>query len=86
MIDEELSAILPWELDGLKITVAGEELTLKGGQPIVVKKALYGYRRSPQLWQGHLTGEMKRTTMHPCKSEPTIFLHGGQGSAGDHPC
>ena len=50
-IDEWIQTRVPESLGGLEIRVDNEILTLYPGMLLDVMKALYGYRKSPRLWQ-----------------------------------
>ena len=44
-------------------------------------KALYGLRRSPQLWQEHLAACLNRAGFQRCKADPTLYVHREHGWA-----
>ena len=44
-----------------------------------LNKALYGLRRSPQLWQEHLAGCLDRAGFKRCKADPTLYVHREHG-------
>ena len=50
-----------------------KKVTLSGGEYVRVLRALYGYRKSPQLWQRHFTKVIERIGGVRCQSEPTMF-------------
>jgi len=47
---------------------------LRGGEYVRINKALYGYRKAPKLWQGHLTALLIELKLTRSKVEPTIFF------------
>ncbi len=55
-VDELIITRVPREMNGMKIkygSTGDEEVVLCQGTWMIVLTALYGYRRSPKLWQGH---------------------------------
>ena len=40
-----------------------------------LKKALYGLRSSPQLWQAHFANVMERAVFVRCKSDANLYRH-----------
>jgi hypothetical protein len=55
MGEEEIAITLPQEIDGLVIRHKGQTMTLRAPGLYRLKRALYGYRRAPSLWQQYLT-------------------------------
>ena len=73
-IDEEIVTNVPTELVGMELVIEGVKTTLAKDDYLIILKALYGYRRSPQLWQKYLTEMVEETGVEPCRSEPTVFF------------
>ena len=40
-----------------------------------LKKALYGLKSSPQLWQAHFANVMERANFVRCKSDANLYRH-----------
>ena len=40
-----------------------------------LKKALYGLKRSPKLWQEHFASVMKKNGFRRVKSDPNLYVH-----------
>jgi hypothetical protein len=58
-VDQPFATALPMEVDGLVLLdVDDKEVVLKGGSPVIVLRAQYGYRKSPQLWQKWLVQQL----------------------------
>jgi len=54
VLDEEVYTVVPQCLDGLSLDVGeAEPVVLRGGEILRVLRSLYGWRRSPRLWQQH---------------------------------
>jgi len=47
------------------------------GKVLRLRKALYGLRRSPLLWQQELTGTFKRLGFREVPQEPCVMINGG---------
>jgi hypothetical protein len=74
-IDVPVVTAIPWEANGVKLKSAqGETITLTGGQLVLILKALYGYRRSPRLWQLWLADALKRLSMFRSQADPALFV------------
>ena len=54
-MDEKIVTRIPKDLDNLEIVVNNMKTTLQEGDWLEVIKALYGYRKSPKLWQQHFS-------------------------------
>ncbi|CAE8735976.1 unnamed protein product [Polarella glacialis] len=52
--DQDIYVWPPEEVRGVEVTIDGEKATLSPDVPWKLRKALYGYRKSPMLWQEHL--------------------------------
>ncbi|CAE8585279.1 unnamed protein product, partial [Polarella glacialis] len=53
-IDQDIYVWPPEAVRGVEVTIDGEKVTLSPEEPWKLRKALYGYRKSPMLWQEHL--------------------------------
>ena len=73
-LDEDVWTQVPVQLDGLCVKLNGKEEKLQAGQWWQVKKALYGLRRAPKLWQDHLTEILTTMGYKRLKVEPAIFV------------
>ena len=74
LIDQPVYSVLPADLDQLSFELDSvEKVTLSGGEYVRVLRALYGYRKSSQLWQRHFTKVIDRIGGVRCQSEPTMF-------------
>ena len=73
-IDELIVTVVPRELDGLMVQINGEAQQLRAGDCWLIVMALYGYRKSPQLWQHFLIEAVTRLGVYPCRTEPAIFM------------
>src|SRR2546427_1350509 len=49
----------------------------KGNTVLRLRKALYGLRRSPLLWQKELTGTFKGLGFKEIPQEPCVMINGG---------
>ncbi|KAM4063250.1 reverse transcriptase (RNA-dependent DNA polymerase) [Hirsutella rhossiliensis] len=49
---------------------------VKPGRVLLLRKALYGLRRSPLLWQQHLTGSLKSLGFQTVPQEPCVMRKG----------
>ncbi len=75
-MDELIITRVPKELDGIKIQNGDDETVLYEGMWLIVLKALYGYRKSPKLWQAHFLKVLMELTcvnLMCLKSEPVMF-------------
>ena len=56
--------------------IAGKliQITLHAGDVLRVLRALYGYRRSPRLWQDWFVEQMAAALMRRLRSEPSVFI------------
>ena len=52
-----------------------EEFYPSGGVVWKLKKALYGLKSSPQLWQAHFANVMERANFVRCKSDANLYRH-----------
>jgi len=77
-IDEVFYLVVCDELDGLTfmVEIAGKlnQVTLHAGDVLRVLRALYGYRRSPRLWQDWFVEQMAAALMRRLRSEPSVFV------------
>ena len=64
---------LPAECDGLVLHHGKEVVILRGGQWILIGKALYGYRRSPCLWQQWLAERLAEVSLQRSAIDPALF-------------
>jgi hypothetical protein len=48
-----------------------------GDKILLLKKALYGLRKSPLLWQRHLTASLKGLSFNPVPQEPCVLINNG---------
>ncbi|CAE8607831.1 unnamed protein product [Polarella glacialis] len=53
-IDQDIYVWPPEAVRGVEVTIDGKKVTLSPEVPWKLRKALYGYRKSPMLWQEHL--------------------------------
>ena len=75
-VDVPIVTRLPTECDGLVLHQGEEEeLVLRGGQWILIGKALYGYRRSPRLWQQWLTERLEEVSLQRSAIDPALFYN-----------
>jgi hypothetical protein len=74
-IDEWIQTRVPESLGGLEIRVDNEILTLYPGMLLDVMKALYGYRKSPRLWQDWISERLTQLPLSRSKVEPTIYFN-----------
>ena len=58
--DELVQTRIPESLDGLEVMISGKPFTLRTGMLLDVLKALYGYRKSPRLWQDWISEKLTR--------------------------
>ncbi len=72
-IDEVIQTRVPDSLDGLEVQIGGQPVILVAGMLLDVCKALYGYRKSPRLWQDWFSERLERLQMNRSKVEPTIY-------------
>jgi len=80
-IDQEMVTRVTADMAGIIVEVNGERTTLLEGQWLAVEKALYGYRRSPRLWQDHLAAivtELKACELKRATSEPAVYFEFGK--------
>ena len=73
-IDEWIQTRAPESLGGLEVRVDNEILTLYPGMLLDVMKALYGYRKSPRLWQDWISERLTQLPLSRSKVEPTIYF------------
>ena len=75
--DEKIVTRIPKDLDNLEIVVNNMKTTLQEGDWLEVIKALYGYRKSPKLWQQHffktLQG-LKSASLKCLEAEPALCV------------
>ena len=71
-IDVSIATTIPMDLDGLVLTNGSETWTLVGGEPVIVRKAQYGYRKSPQLWQKWLGSGLVSVGLTMSVADPMI--------------
>ena len=74
-IDEMVQTKVPDSLDGLEVQVNGSPVVLQAGMLLDVLKALYGYRKSPRLWQDWITDKLIQIPLRRSKVEPSIFYN-----------
>ncbi|CAE8650949.1 unnamed protein product [Polarella glacialis] len=53
-IDQDIYVWPPEAVRGVEVTIDSKKVTLRPEVPWKLRKALYGYRKSPMLWQEHL--------------------------------
>ena len=76
-MDEVIITRVPKATDGLTIKVDEKEIVLYEGLWLIVLKALYGYKKSPKLWQAHflkVLTELTCVNFQCLKSEPVMFV------------
>ena len=76
-MDEIIITRVPPDLDGMQIKTESGVVTLRVGDWMLVVKALYGYRKAPQLWQKFLfttVKECKKVNMTCLSSEPAMSV------------
>ena len=64
---------VPKSLHGLRVQYQGEELILLEGMLLIVKKALYGYRKAPRLYQDWFADETKKLRVRRSRIDPSVF-------------
>ena len=76
-IDEKVQTRIAADLDGLVVRLqSGKEHTLRGGDLMWVLRALYGYRRSPRLWQDWMSAVLVNDVgFYRSVVEPSVFWH-----------
>ena len=71
-MDELIITRVPKTMNGLTVKIEEKEIVLYEGLELIVLKALYGYRKSPKLWQAHFLKVL--TVNFQClKLEPVSF-------------
>jgi hypothetical protein len=75
LIDKPIYSTVPYDVDGLVLTNGDKTLRLVGGQIIVLRRALYGYRKSPRLWQDFLVRQIEKCELERTQVEPAIFVN-----------
>jgi len=74
-IDTLVVTVVPEEMKHISVTTTdGKVIQLVPGMPLLVKRAQYGYRKAPQLWQIWLGDNLKELTLTQSMVEPTIFF------------
>ena len=76
-MDEKIVTTVPKDLDGLVMQIDGQEIVLHEGDFLEVLKALYGYRRSPRLWQHFFFDKIEKSktvSMKGLLSEPALYV------------
>ena len=74
-MDEKIITRIPRDMHGMEVTIQDTTTRLEEGDWLLVQKALYGYRKSPQLWQKHFfTGlqNLKCASLKCLESEPAL--------------
>ena len=74
-IDEWIQTRVPDSLDGLEVRSDDSPVVLRAGMFLDVLKALYGYRKSPRLWQDWITDKLMQIPLRRSKVEPSIFYN-----------
>ena len=73
-MDQWILREIPQSLDGVTFTAAsGETIVLRAGELLWVCRALYAYRRSPQLRQNLLVRTLKSLGVTQSQIEPMLF-------------
>ena len=66
---------VPDSLDGLEVRIDEVPTVLRAGMLLDVLKALYGYRKSPRLWQDWISDKLSQLPLERSKVEPTIYYN-----------
>ena len=56
-------------------TYAGPEFGLECGQPMIIKKALYGLKSSGAAFRAHLAETLHDIGFKPTKADPNVWIH-----------
>ena len=56
-------------------TYAGPEFGSERGQPMIIKKALYGLKLSGMAFRGHLVETLHDIGFKPTKADPDVWIH-----------
>eukprot|EP00438_Fugacium_kawagutii_P000228 Skav212273 [mRNA] locus=scaffold732:198163:199647:- [translate_table: standard] len=85
-----LAVTFEWKITALDISTAflhalvtGEEILVippvefypEGGVLWKLRRALYGLRNAPRLWQDHFASVMQSNDFSRCKSDPNLYVH-----------
>jgi hypothetical protein len=76
-MDEKIITRIPKDMNGLEVMIGGVKTTLHEGDWLDVVKALYGYRKSPKLWQQHFfktLQNLKCASLKCLESEPALCV------------
>ena len=74
-IYEWIQTRVPDSLNGLEVRINGVPVVLQAGMLLDVQKALYGYRKTPRLWQDWITDKLMQIPLRRSKVEPSIFYN-----------
>jgi hypothetical protein len=72
-LDELIITRVPKAMNGLTIKIEEKEIVMYKGLELIVLKALYGYRKSPKLWQAHFL-KVLMVNFQCLKLEPVMFV------------
>ena len=53
---------------------AGPEFCSEHGQPMIIRKALYGLKSSGAVFRAHLVGTLHDIGFNPMKAEPHVWI------------
>jgi len=74
-IDEEVWIWLPQQWQGLRVRMPdGKFIVLDTAKPKRCRRALYGLRRSPRLWQDYAAGCLAKAGLRRLKADPSVFV------------
>ena len=76
-IDKPIVTRVPKSLDGLTLQYEGREITLSEGDWLLVLMALYGYRKSPRLYQDYFVKITKNGNFNRSVVDPSVFWKEG---------
>ena len=74
-IDQPVAMAIPMEPDGLILNNNNQTIKLIGGSPVIIHRALYGYKRSPRLWQRWLSDNLMDLKLKRSQVDPTTFYY-----------
>ncbi len=73
-LDHPVVTTLPREAAGLVMHKGDQTAMLVGGEPVIVGKAQYGYRKSPRLFQLWLANVLVELTLSLSQVDSTLFF------------